>query len=307
MEFGLDINTRTRVKPSRKQQAICQCCEEELIAKCGKIRVHHWAHKKSHCDSWWEPETEWHRNWKSKFPAEWRESIKYDALCNEKHIADVYNPYKDLVIEFQNSPISLEELNSREIFYQKMIWVINAQTYIIETSPLKPYHNLVKELLKTILSRQINDTIKIPNEVVTILNIKRDEILQTIKIGSYKQQIKELEDLFQSEFNNIIEKFLNNEIINLVGVKPSIVLSDLLNPFVYNIKDKFYKYSIKNEQLDKENCYLSYIWKRKKKVWDFASKPIFLDTGEDLLWIHDNSILKKIPYSKFISKYSLDF
>ena len=86
MKFGLDKTTNERIEPKHGQYATCPCCETDLIAKCGKIKVHHWAHKKGHeCDPWWEPETEWHRTWKSKFPTDWQETIKFDSQTNEKH------------------------------------------------------------------------------------------------------------------------------------------------------------------------------------------------------------------------------
>ena len=74
MIFGLDKITRERIQPSKGASAVCQCCGSELVPKCGKVRIHHWAHKsESTCDHWWEHETEWHRDWKNEFPLEWQE------------------------------------------------------------------------------------------------------------------------------------------------------------------------------------------------------------------------------------------
>jgi len=107
----------------------CVCCHKETIAKCGKKNINHWAHKSTiKCDSWWENETEWHRNWKNMFPKEWQEVIHYDEETGEKHIADI-KTNKGLIIELQNSPISSEELMSREVFYKNLIWVINGHTF----------------------------------------------------------------------------------------------------------------------------------------------------------------------------------
>lgn len=103
----------------------CPSCNSELIAKCGNKKLHHWSHKKiSNCDTWWENEGEWHRKWKNYYPIEWQESLFIDAVTNEKHIADVITS-SQLVIEFQNSPISDIERNSRERFYKNMVWVVN--------------------------------------------------------------------------------------------------------------------------------------------------------------------------------------
>jgi competence CoiA-like predicted nuclease len=303
MEFGLDIYTRTRVRPSREQQAICQCCEEKLIAKCGDFRVHHWAHKNSHCDNWWEPETEWHRNWKSKFPAEWRESIKYDTISNEKHIADIYNPYKDLVIEFQNSPISPDELRSRESFYNKLIWVVNVENAVIKTTSIQSISEKANTMLEEILNETMNDFIKIPSEIVTLLNIEKDKILSKMKESFFKQELEELKNYFDLQFDLVAQKIQNGKTIHIVGEAPTKVQENLFRPIINKAIEYLDNFIIKNESLDQNNQYLNYEWKRRKKVWNYSQKPVFLDTGEELLWLQSNTILKKIPYSEFTTKY----
>ena len=96
-----------------------------MIAKCGRFKIWHWAHKSAAgCDPWWEPETEWHRRWKTQFPTAWQEVLHVDEVGGEKHISDVKTPF-GLVIEFQHSPIEPMELQSREDFYKNMIWVVD--------------------------------------------------------------------------------------------------------------------------------------------------------------------------------------
>jgi competence protein CoiA len=110
--------------PEKGLKGQCQLCEAELVAKCGDIKVHHWAHKSTiECDKWWESETPWHRNWKNCFPIEWQE-IVHLAPSGEKHIADVKTQH-GLVVEFQHSHISREERDSRESFYEHMIWIVD--------------------------------------------------------------------------------------------------------------------------------------------------------------------------------------
>lgn len=105
-------------------RGICPNCSSELIAKCGDVMINHWAHKATHnCDTWWENETEWHRNWKNNFPKEWQEIVHFDE-SGEKHIADV-KTNKDWVLEFQHSFINESERNSRNAFYTKLVWVID--------------------------------------------------------------------------------------------------------------------------------------------------------------------------------------
>lgn len=95
-----------------------------MVARCGEVRVWHWAHKGSRlCDPWWENETEWHRSWKDQFPADWQE-IVHDAEDSERHIADV-KTQNGWVIEFQHSFLDPEERRSRDRFYCKLIWVVH--------------------------------------------------------------------------------------------------------------------------------------------------------------------------------------
>jgi hypothetical protein len=96
-----------------------------MIPKCGEVRISHWAHQRTLlCDPWWENETEWHRNWKGQFPVNWQEFV-HRAENGEKHIADVRTDH-GWVIEFQRSHIKPEERRARDIFYQKLVWVVDA-------------------------------------------------------------------------------------------------------------------------------------------------------------------------------------
>lgn len=73
-------------------------------------------------------ETPWHKNWKKAFPPSFREVSFADNLLGDLHRADVYTPC-GTTLEFQNSPITLAELSSREAFYPKLIWVLNGKKF----------------------------------------------------------------------------------------------------------------------------------------------------------------------------------
>lgn len=123
MRFALLENKRIEAQPSLSGK--CCCCLKPVIAKCGTRKIWHWAHKsKTDCDSWWEPETEWHRAWKNNYVSEWQEVSFLDDRNREKHIADVRTAH-GLVIEFQHSNITPEERISRERFYKNMAWVVD--------------------------------------------------------------------------------------------------------------------------------------------------------------------------------------
>jgi len=123
MQYALVDNSV--VEPSPGLKGTCRSCGSPMLAKCGQFKLWHWAHKsRLHCDPWWEPETDWHRARKNRFPKEWHEVIRFDPATNEKHIADVKTD-KGLVLEFQHSAITPEEMKAREDFYGNMIWVVD--------------------------------------------------------------------------------------------------------------------------------------------------------------------------------------
>ncbi len=122
LHFALINNQRVSAAP--KLKGVCPGCLQLVIAKCGPRRIWHWSHRTERsCDTWWERETKWHRDWKDNFPIEWQESIQHDET-GEKHIADVRTKH-GLVIEFQHSHIDPQERVAREHFYRNMTWVVN--------------------------------------------------------------------------------------------------------------------------------------------------------------------------------------
>ena len=125
MKFALYGGERVEAEANLKG-AVCQVCKAEVIAKCGNIKIHHWAHKsKRKCDHWWENETQWHRDWKNHFPLEWQEIVQ-KSETGEKHVADVKTS-NDLVVEFQHSPIKPEEILARNTFYENIVWVVDGK------------------------------------------------------------------------------------------------------------------------------------------------------------------------------------
>jgi hypothetical protein len=73
-------------------------------------------------------ETPWHKNWKLAFPATFREISFPDKVLGDLHRADVHTAC-GTTLEFQNSPIGLNELKSREAFYPKLIWIVNGKKF----------------------------------------------------------------------------------------------------------------------------------------------------------------------------------
>ena len=304
MEFGIDPVTNHRIRPAKKKEAYCGFCKEILIPKCGNIRLHHWAHKSSHCDHWWEGETEWHREWKNHFPEEWREIIMFDSENeNEKHICDIYNQSKALVIEFQNSPISHQELESRELFYKKMIWVVNSDSYKIELQPIENSIAAIDKIESLFYNIKLNNQIRFSEEKINKLTSFRDRIKCKLLMGS-KIEFHKLLDFFNAEFDALISEYQFSETYSAIGKSGEDVLKILINPIIQEMKNEVDNCIQKNSCLSPENQYYSYFKQNRKNVWDYSTKPVFLDIGSELLWIKSHHILKRVPKSLFIEKYT---
>jgi competence CoiA-like predicted nuclease len=121
--YAYDQNKK-KIEATPSSTGYCPGCGEQLIPRCGNIRVWHWAHKSSHdCDTWHKPETEWHIGWKKLFGRENCEVVIHP------HRADILGNM-NVVIELQHSKISAEEIEERETFYKKMIWVVDASPFL---------------------------------------------------------------------------------------------------------------------------------------------------------------------------------
>lgn len=132
-----------RTPPSPKLTGTCPVCGDPMLAKCGTIRVHHWAHQGVRvCDTWWERELAWHRDWKNKFPIAWHENIRF-ADDGEKHIADVRTE-AGLVIEFQHSALKPEERAAREAFYGNMVWVVDGTRLVRDVPRFLEYKDILR-------------------------------------------------------------------------------------------------------------------------------------------------------------------
>lgn len=126
MIWAIVNNVKTEVTP--RTEGICDICKGRVFSKCGEINVWHWAHfSGKNCDSWFEPESLWHKRWKMTFGKENAEiRIEKDG---KYHIADILTS-QNIVIELQNSNISKPIIRQREEFYgERMIWLVNGEKF----------------------------------------------------------------------------------------------------------------------------------------------------------------------------------
>jgi len=115
--------TGEKILPEKYGRAFCPFCNGVVIAKCGEINYHHWAHQSNkECDEWHESESDWHLKWKSQFP---KENVEVTIRKNDKrHRADVVGN-EGAVIELQHSSISTIAIREKEVFYKNMLWVFD--------------------------------------------------------------------------------------------------------------------------------------------------------------------------------------
>jgi competence CoiA-like predicted nuclease len=127
--YALDSSGNQVSAEKTSQEAKCPYCGNRVISKCGMIKIYHWAHKVdcSFKDSWnYEPMSQWHLDWQELFTNTQREAyIEKEGIT---HRADILTN-TNVVIEIQNSSISVEDIRARCDFYDNLVWVINSQEF----------------------------------------------------------------------------------------------------------------------------------------------------------------------------------
>lgn len=115
----------------RSEDYYCPCCGSKMVLRMGDIRIHHFTHPSdSVCrDTWHYDMTEWHYEWQNRFPKEYQEIVK--TKDGQKHRADVLIESEKVVFEFQHSPLSPDEFEDRNSFYNslgyKVIWIFDVE------------------------------------------------------------------------------------------------------------------------------------------------------------------------------------
>jgi competence protein CoiA len=112
-----------RKKAMPGTSGVCPCCKNKVIAKCGRIKIWHWSHESlSDCDDWYEPISDWHLSWQDMVEEKYREVVVGN------HRADIKDD-TGRVFEIQNSPLSIEDMEEREDYYNNMVWIFNGSKF----------------------------------------------------------------------------------------------------------------------------------------------------------------------------------
>ncbi len=103
-----------------KGRGVCPTCGAPVIAKCGTIKTHHWAHEsRDDCDTWSESVGPWHLAWQQLVAEE------HVEVTIGVHRADIVGNHGK-VIELQHSSIPPDDIHARENYYGDMVWVFDA-------------------------------------------------------------------------------------------------------------------------------------------------------------------------------------
>lgn len=117
-----------RIEAEPGLQGTCPQCGTAMTPKCGDIVSWHWAHTTTeNCDPWSSGEGEWHRSWKRRL--EVRCGARSETILTrhgETHRADSMMP-NGLVIEYQTNYLNLPDIEARERFYGRMLWIYRCE------------------------------------------------------------------------------------------------------------------------------------------------------------------------------------
>jgi competence CoiA-like predicted nuclease len=112
-------------QPMPREMGACPGCSGRVVARCGDIKVWHWAHAGAvDCDPWHEGESPWHVGWK-------RVALNHGGRVEVgmgPHRADIVAA-DGTVCELQHSSLSLGEALEREAFYGRMFWILDSQEF----------------------------------------------------------------------------------------------------------------------------------------------------------------------------------
>jgi hypothetical protein len=282
MEYALYNGLRSAAQPGLK--ALCEHCGTEVIAKCGSKKIWHWAHTTlENCDSWYEPETAWHRHWKQRFGKQCSEiRILREGVY---HIADVLN--KDgIVFEFQNSSISSEVIAAREAFYgEKMIWVINGEAF--------------KSSFKFLDDAFLSDW-----ELKTVDEFEAAQHYRPYAAGLIIEDWRLKQDSVKSllkhrDFVHLPDMRIYVRPIH--GPANKKALEEQLNAEIEIL------YNTQKSKQDSTKG--SFAWLHPRRSWEDTKRPVFLDFGDDHLYRVTQGMGKeqgqgvKISKEKFVEKY----
>lgn len=190
--------------------------DEPLVAKCGEIKVHHWARKTADPDTWHEPETQWHLEWKSHFNKKDTEQVITVDGMRHRMDARMFVDDRQVVIEFQHSHISPQEIRERERGYGNMVWIFDCNgkwedgdSYyiggeVVRISWKRPrqsilYCNQPVMLENSGVVWQVVAMPEYKNDYWYAVPCRKEQMTQTLSSGVFELKAKVLEKLIKGD------------------------------------------------------------------------------------------------------------
>ena len=247
MQYAL-VNGR-RAEAKRGVRGTCPDCNRAMVAKCGPRIIHHWAHAlRRNCDPWWENETDWHREWKARFPEESRE-VSHTAPDGEVHRADIKTP-TGIVIEVQHSTMTEEERESRESFYRNLIWIVDGRNF------RKSFH------LGCMLPEPSAEWVK-------------DIVWDHCKQSAYRYSTKPIEECVPSFWR----------ISDLTRECPGLTKANIYERLPAGTLVLSHSSSeVEAEAKADYSGHHQFHWVRPRQTWLVAMCPVYIDFGEEVLY-----------------------
>jgi competence CoiA-like predicted nuclease len=128
MLIGLDNKDQRIIAENANKLETYRCplCKNPLLLKQGVIKIHHFAHETVFaCPNDEHEMTEWHIEWQKSLGLENSEKVINVGKYSKK--ADIN--IKNVIVEFQHSPIPYQEAKERSVFYtqdgRKCIWIFD--------------------------------------------------------------------------------------------------------------------------------------------------------------------------------------
>lgn len=267
-----------------KGNITCRCCSSQLKAVLNTENVKHFSHLSvEDCDSSSNDDNLllWHRLWQSTVISENTEYIIEKK--DKKHRADIYIPENKYVIEIQHSNIEKDKINDRELFYDKMIWIIDG-TSEIDILKLCEKCTKISDLCKNCLKstkNKNNNSIEFEGKNFYIIQIQKkfyQNMSEEVFIhcdGFICKYIAKLKG------NNILcEKISFEELFNKYFlIKDSIKIKDNFNKLYFKSivkhnEDLEVEYNITEDKLiinsDKSNKFTDYGFTFNNGKWTFT-------------------------------------
>lgn len=108
------------------QRASCPTCENEVIAKCGDVRIDHWAHANTVSKCNLRDETVWHRMHKKRLLDAGHDIDQPKSMDGEARVID--GRVDDVLgVEFVRTPPQPEEIRLMEDMHGPMVWVLQRE------------------------------------------------------------------------------------------------------------------------------------------------------------------------------------